>query len=151
MQHNGSALTRVKGADPEHPHWAAFQYEASLGQLLATVARSRHCQQLLEFYCRRSRLQDSRGRCPPADSPCQPQPYLLRCGWRQRGEQVQLDPGADAYLSLPCPVCPSVVLWAVQSFLLIASSSHRSLWNLPVPRVSPHCYRASQLGPCIWP
>nr|XP_060477486.1 contactin-associated protein-like 4 [Panthera onca] len=64
MQHNGSALTRVKGADPEHPHWAAFQYEASLGQLLATVARSRHCQQLLEFYCRRSRLQDSRDGTP---------------------------------------------------------------------------------------
>uniref|UniRef100_A0A452R751 Contactin associated protein like 3 n=1 Tax=Ursus americanus TaxID=9643 RepID=A0A452R751_URSAM len=64
MQHNGSALTRVKGADQENAHWAAFQYEASLEQLLATIAHAGHCQQLLEFHCRRSRLRDSRDGTP---------------------------------------------------------------------------------------
>lgn len=77
MQHNGSALTRVNGADQENPHWAAFQYEASLEQLLAAIAHAGHCQQLLEFHCRKSRLRYSRGRCPrraQVNGPCQPPP-----------------------------------------------------------------------------
>lgn len=64
MQHNGSALTRVKGASLENPHRAVFQYTASAEQLLASVDRARHCQQELELHCRRSRLQDPRGRQP---------------------------------------------------------------------------------------
>ncbi|XP_007941390.1 contactin-associated protein-like 4 [Orycteropus afer afer] len=58
LQHNGSALTRVKGASPPHPHSVAFQYAASEGQLRATVARASHCQQEVVYHCRRSRLQD---------------------------------------------------------------------------------------------
>ncbi|XP_073864759.1 contactin-associated protein-like 4 isoform X14 [Macaca fascicularis] len=60
LQHNGSALTRVKGASLENPHRAVFQYTASAEQLLASVDRARHCQQELELHCRRSRLQDPR-------------------------------------------------------------------------------------------
>ncbi|KAL4689840.1 hypothetical protein H8959_012631, partial [Pygathrix nigripes] len=60
LQHNGSALTRVKGASLENPHQAVFQYTASAEQLLASVDRARHCQQELELHCRRSRLQDPR-------------------------------------------------------------------------------------------
>ncbi|XP_003908260.3 contactin-associated protein-like 4 [Papio anubis] len=60
LQHNGSALTRVKGASLENPHRAVFQYAASAEQLLASVDRARHCQQELELHCRRSRLQDPR-------------------------------------------------------------------------------------------
>lgn len=68
LQHNGSALTRVKGASLENPHRAVFQYTASAEQLLASVDRARHCQQELELHCRRSRLQDPRGRQPlPAE------------------------------------------------------------------------------------
>uniref|UniRef100_A0A8C7BQN0 Contactin-associated protein-like 4 n=1 Tax=Neovison vison TaxID=452646 RepID=A0A8C7BQN0_NEOVI len=64
MQHNSSALTRVKGADQNNPHWAVFQYEASLEQLRAIIAGARHCQQMLEFYCRRSRLRDPQDGTP---------------------------------------------------------------------------------------
>nr|XP_025743681.1 contactin-associated protein-like 4 [Callorhinus ursinus] len=64
MQHNGSGLTRVKGADQENLHRAVFQYEASLEHLLAAIARAGHCQQQLEFHCRRSRLRDSRDGTP---------------------------------------------------------------------------------------
>nr|XP_028687205.1 contactin-associated protein-like 4 isoform X2 [Macaca mulatta] len=60
LQHNGSALTRVKGASLENPHRAVFQYTASAEQLLASIDRARHCQQELELHCRRSRLQDPR-------------------------------------------------------------------------------------------
>ncbi|XP_050607953.1 contactin-associated protein-like 4 [Macaca thibetana thibetana] len=60
LQHNGSALTRVKGASLENPHRAVFQYTASAEQLLASVDHARHCQQELELHCRRSRLQDPR-------------------------------------------------------------------------------------------
>ncbi|XP_022348198.1 contactin-associated protein-like 4 [Enhydra lutris kenyoni] len=64
VQHNSSALTRVKGADQNNPHWAVFQYEASLEQLRAVIARARHCQQMLEFHCRRSRLRDPQDGTP---------------------------------------------------------------------------------------
>lgn len=137
MQHNSSALTRVKGADQNNPHWAVFQYEASLEQLRAIIAGARHCQQMLEFYCRRSRLRDPQGRCPqcaqvsslcrplPAPArPCQPLPSpppLLRRRWRQHGVQVWLDPGEDASLSPVYPDCLSMLLWAVPFFLLITS------------------------------
>uniref|UniRef100_H2P977 Contactin associated protein family member 4 n=1 Tax=Pongo abelii TaxID=9601 RepID=H2P977_PONAB len=60
LQHNGSALTRVKGTSQENPHRAAFQYMVSTEQLLASMDRARHCQQELELRCRRSRLQDPR-------------------------------------------------------------------------------------------
>ncbi|XP_014641006.1 PREDICTED: contactin-associated protein-like 4 [Ceratotherium simum simum] len=61
LRHNGSAFTRVKGADWESPHRAVFQYTASPEQLLATIGRAGHCQQELEFHCRRFRLWDTRG------------------------------------------------------------------------------------------
>uniref|UniRef100_M3XMA0 Contactin associated protein family member 4 n=1 Tax=Mustela putorius furo TaxID=9669 RepID=M3XMA0_MUSPF len=64
VQHNSSALTRVKGADQNNPHWAVFQYEASLEQLRAIIASARHCQQMLEFHCRRSRLRDPQDGTP---------------------------------------------------------------------------------------
>ncbi|XP_032284243.1 contactin-associated protein-like 4 [Phoca vitulina] len=64
MQHNGSGLTRVEGADQENPHRVAFRYEASLEHLLATIARAGRCQQQLKFHCRRSRLRDSRDGTP---------------------------------------------------------------------------------------
>uniref|UniRef100_A0A8C4LKK4 Uncharacterized protein n=1 Tax=Equus asinus asinus TaxID=83772 RepID=A0A8C4LKK4_EQUAS len=60
LQHNGSTFTRVKGTDRENPHRATFQYAATAEQLLATITRAGHCQQELEFHCRRSRLQDAR-------------------------------------------------------------------------------------------
>ncbi|XP_058389377.1 contactin-associated protein-like 4 isoform X1 [Diceros bicornis minor] len=64
LRHNGSAFTRVKGADWESPHRAVFQYTASPEQLLATIGRARHCQQELEFHCRRFRLWDTRDGTP---------------------------------------------------------------------------------------
>lgn len=150
MQHNSSALTRVKGADQNNPHWAVFQYEASLEQLRAIIASARHCQQMLEFHCRRSRLRDPQGRCPqcaqvsslcqplPAPAgPCQPltaPPPLLRHRWKQHGVQVWLDPGEDASLSPSYPDCFSMLRWAVPSFLLI-TSLRRCFLCLP----GPHC------------
>ncbi|XP_075392562.1 contactin-associated protein-like 4 isoform X2 [Tenrec ecaudatus] len=64
LQHNGSELTRVRGAQPESSHTGLFEYAASLEQLQATINLAEHCEQELAYYCKRSRLVDKQDGAP---------------------------------------------------------------------------------------
>ncbi|KAG8518684.1 Contactin-associated protein-like 4, partial [Galemys pyrenaicus] len=56
LQHNGSALTRVRNTNPDNPYAGFFEYVASMEQLQATINRAERCEQELTYYCKRSRL-----------------------------------------------------------------------------------------------
>ncbi|XP_048854339.1 LOW QUALITY PROTEIN: contactin-associated protein-like 5 [Brienomyrus brachyistius] len=56
VAHNITEPVRVQGSSLQRPHVMHFNYSASPEQLRSLVAMSEHCQQEVEYRCRKSRL-----------------------------------------------------------------------------------------------
>lgn len=61
VQHNNTELTRLRPSSATKRHLIYFDYSAAEEQLSAAIGQSEHCEQVLSYRCRKSRLLNTPG------------------------------------------------------------------------------------------